>query len=119
MKKATIEYIKYELYESHAVVSGFDQRKATQSSIRIPVKVYYEGKYYPVTGFCSSMDGLLKTSTLILPNTITGIGLQAVDLTECAGQTFTQNELKLIIYEAREGDALPKKKGFFARLFGK
>lgn len=102
MRTETIDYIKYELYDSHAMVCGYDQRKKNQSFIRIPAEVYFEGKRYEVKGFRMTMDGLLKTSVLEIPNTLTQVGYQTADLTDMAGHTEKLPNGQVIkVYEAR------------------
>lgn len=102
MRTETINYIKYELYDTYAIVCGYDQRKKGQSSIRIPAYIYFEGKRYMVKGFRLTMDGLLKTAVLEIPNTITQVGFQTADLTDLAGHTEKLPDGRIIkVYEAR------------------
>ena len=102
MRTETINYIKYELYDTHAIVCGYDQRKKDQSSIRIPAEVYFEGQRYEVRGFRMTMDGLLKTSVLEIPNTITQVGYETADITGLAGhiEKFPNGQI-INVYVAR------------------
>lgn len=119
MKNVTIDYIKYTLHEDthHATVCGFDQRKSNQSSIKIPSKVCYLDEIYYVKYFSLSLDGLFKTDELVLPNTITRIGYETVDITELAGRTETLDGKTIRVYEAREKPDIDKKSTSMARRF--
>lgn len=102
--KATIDYIKYSIYDTYAVVNGYDQRKKEERVIRIPSKIHYNGRLYPIKGVASYPDGGFKTKVVEIPNTITSVGFQTIDITENVGEEHTYpNGITVRIYEAREG----------------
>lgn len=102
--KATIDYIKYSIYDTYAVVNGYDQRKKEERVIRIPSKIHYDGRFYPIKGVAAYPDGGFKTKVVEIPNTITSVGFQTIDITENVGEEHTYpNGITVRIYEAREG----------------
>ena len=102
--KATIDYIKYSIYDTYAVVNGYDQRKKEERVIRIPSKIHYDGRFYPIKGVAAYPEGVFKTKVVEIPNTLTFAGHQAMDITNNVGEEHTYpNGITVRIYEAREG----------------
>ena len=102
--KVSIDYIKYSIYDTYAIVNGYDQRKKEERVIRIPSKIHYNGSIYQVKGLASYPDGGFKTKIVEIPNTLTSVGFQTLDITEHVGEEHTYpNGITVRIYEAREG----------------
>lgn len=110
MKRVTIDYLKYCIYDTYALLEGYDQRKKEVGVIRIPSKIYYDGHYYPVEGLTSTPDGRLKTSIIEVPNTMSRLGPSVEELIEHTGEEHTFLGLTVRVYEAREGYKAPEKK---------